>query len=159
MLTADDPNFLDLRNPGGAGIGGLAYNYDGSIFVSDEGRMLHEHGDDAFLLGHVSTAKYRDIVTHDTVRALLVASNLDALPDCVNCTYNPYCGVKPEHSYKTQGSIHGRTRESQICSVHKGIQDYLFTKLKEADPEVLETFRRWTTIRERSHFLQTSAAS
>jgi His-Xaa-Ser system radical SAM maturase HxsB len=160
ILTAHDPNFLDLRNPSGAGIGGLAYNYDGSIFASDEGRMLHaSSGDEAFLLGHVNTAKYRDIVTHETVRALVVASNLDALPDCVNCTYNPYCGVKPEHSYTTQGSIHGRTRESQICAVHKGIQDYLFTKLEEADPHVLETFRRWTTIRERSHFVQSSTAS
>jgi uncharacterized protein len=159
ILTAHDPNFLDLRNPSGAGVGALAYNYDGGIFASDEGRMLHESGDDAFLLGHVDTAKYRDLVTHDTVRALLVASNLDALPDCVNCTYNPYCGVKPEHSYATQGSIHGRTRESQICAVHKGIQDHLFSKLKEGDPHVLETFRRWTTVRERSHFLQSSTAS
>jgi len=159
ILTGDDPNFLDLRNPSGAGIGGLAYNYDGSVFASDEGRMLHENGDDAFLLGHVDTAKYRDIVTHETVRALMVASNLDALPDCVNCTYNPYCGVKPEHSYATQGSIHGRIRESQICAVHKGIQDYLFGKLKEGDPETLEIFRRWTTIRERSHFVQSSTAS
>lgn len=159
ILTGEDPNFLDLRSPSGAGIGGLAYNYDGGIYASDEGRMLHEAGDDTFLLGNVATAKYREIVTHDTVRALSVASNLDALPDCVNCTYNPYCGVKPEHSYATQGSIHGRTRENQICAVHKGIQDYLFEKLDEADPEVLEIFRRWTTVRERSHFVQTATAS
>jgi len=159
ILTGEDPNFLDLRSPSGAGVGGLAYNYDGSIYASDEGRMLRETGDEAFLLGHVDTAKYRDIVTHETVRSLLVASNLDALPDCVNCTYNPYCGVKPEHSYATQGSIHGRTRESQICAVHKGIQDYLFKKLKQGDPAELEIFRRWTTVRERSHFVQTSSAS
>jgi His-Xaa-Ser system radical SAM maturase HxsB len=159
ILTGIDPNFLDLRNPSGAGIGALAYDYDGSIYPSDEGRMLAEAGDDTFVLGHVDTAKYRDLMTHDTVRALLVASNLDALPDCVNCTYNPYCGVKPEHSYATQGSIHGRTRESQICAVHKGIQDYLFEKLKEDDPQVIATFRRWTTIRERSHFLQSGATA
>jgi radical SAM protein with 4Fe4S-binding SPASM domain len=159
ILTGDDPNFLDIRSPGGAGIGQLTYYYDGSIYTSDEGRMLRETGDDTFKIGHVSDARYRDLVMHDTVRALLVASNLDAQPDCVNCTYNTYCGTKPEHSYKTQGSIQGRMRESHICAVHKGIQDYLFGKLAEADEKTLEIFRRWTTVRERTHFLQTSATA
>ncbi|MCA9643743.1 MAG: hypothetical protein KC492_23785, partial [Myxococcales bacterium] len=120
---------------------------------------LHEMGDDTFLLGHVDTAKYRELMTHETVRAALIASNLDAQPDCVNCTYNTYCGIKPENNYTTHGSIQGRTRENAICQVHKGIQDYLFTKLHQADPSTLEIFRRWTTIRERSHFLQTGTAS
>jgi uncharacterized protein len=159
ILTGDDPNFLDIRSPGGAGIGQLTYNYDGSIYTSDEGRMLRESGDDTFKIGHVDDARYRDLVMHDTVRALVVASNLDTQPDCVNCTYNPYCGTKPEHSYATQGSIQGRMRENHICAVHKGIQDYLFEKLARADSATLEVFRRWTTLRERTHFLQTSATA
>ena len=154
ILTGDDPNFLDLRNPGGAGIGQLTINYDGGIYTSDEGRMLRETGDDTFRIGHVEGARYRDLILSDTVRATLLASNLDAQPDCVNCTYNPYCGNKPEHSYRTQGSIFGRTRESDICAVHKGIQDYLFEKLRDSDEETLSILRRWTTVRERSHFLQ-----
>lgn len=157
ILTGDDPNFLDLRSPGGAGIGQLTFNYDGSIYTSDEGRMLRETGDETFRIGHVEDARYRSLVLHDTVRALIVASNLDAQPDCVTCTYNPYCGNKPEHNYRTQGSIHGRTRESDVCAVHKGIQDILFEKLSEDDPETLNIFRRWTTVRERAHFLQSAA--
>jgi His-Xaa-Ser system radical SAM maturase HxsB len=159
ILTGDDPNFLDIRNPGGAGVGQLTFNYDGTIYTSDEGRMLRETGDETFAIGHVTTAKYRDLMLHDTVRALLLASNLDAQPDCVNCTYNPYCGIKPEHNYTTQGSIQGRMRESHICAVHKGIQDYLFGRLHDADAQTLEIFRRWTTVRERSHFIQAAAAS
>ncbi len=159
ILTGVDPNFLDIRSPGGAGIGQLTYNYDGNIFTSDEGRMLDAQGDDTFKIGHVSTASYRELVTHETVRALLVASNLDGQPDCVNCTYIPYCGAKPEDSYVKQGSIQGRMRESGICAVHKGIQDYLFEKLAANDAATLEAFRRWTTVRERSHFLQAAAAS
>jgi hypothetical protein len=46
-------------------------------------------------------------------------------------------------------------RESTLCAVHKGIQDYLFEKIGAGDPEVLATLRRWTTVRERSHFVQT----
>lgn len=153
ILQGEDPNFLDIRSPAGAGIGQLAYSYDGTIYTCDEGRMLAAQGDDTFRLGHVDESNYRDIVGHDTVRAMVIASNLDSQPDCVACTYNPYCGIQTTHNHKTQGSIFGRMRESNICAVHKGIQDYLFNKLADAEPHVLEAFDRWTTIRAREHFL------
>lgn len=159
ILTGEDPNFLDIRNPIGAGTGCLTYNHDGNIYASDEGRMLAASGDETFKLGHVDTSRYRELVTHEGVRSLLLASNLDAQPDCVTCTYNPYCGMKPEQAYVTQGSIHGRMRENSICAVHKGIQDYLFGKLALDDAKVNETFRRWTTVRERSHFVQVGATA
>jgi len=159
ILTGEDPNFLDIRSPCGAGIGQLAYNYDGSIFTCDEGRMLHEMGDDLFKVGNVGETKYRDIVLHDTVRAMVAASNLEAQPDCASCAYNPYCGICPVHNYETQGSLHGRMRESDWCAVHKGIQDYLFDKLRRGEDQAVRTLRRWTTQRERSHFLQQCAAS
>ena len=98
------------------------------------------------------------IVGHETVRALVIASNLDGQPDCVNCTYLPYCGTTPEHNYKTMGTIFGRMRESTMCAVHKGIQDYLFEKIGENDPKVMEVFRRWTTVRDRTHFVWDPAA-
>jgi uncharacterized protein len=157
ILGGEDPNFLDIRNPCGAAIGQVAYNYDGKIFTCDEGRMLHEMGDSTFLLGEVGTSSYRDIMGHETVRAMAVASNLEAQPDCVNCTYQAYCGVCPVHSHRTQGSIFGRMRESTLCAVHKGIQDYLFEKIGGGDRAVVEILQRWTTVRDRTHFLQTCA--
>lgn len=159
ILGDDDANFLDVRSPGGAAIGQLAYSYDGRIYTSDEGRMLAKAGDDFFAIGDVHTSTYRQLMTHETTRALTLASNLDAQPDCVNCTYNPYCGIVPEHSYRTQGTIWGRMRESSLCAVHKGIQDYLFDLLRRDDPQTLEILRRWTTTRERTHFVQQSSAS
>jgi His-Xaa-Ser system radical SAM maturase HxsB len=154
ILRGVDPNFLDIRSPAGAGIGALAYDHDGSIYTCDEGRMLAAMGDPVFRLGHVDTARYRDIVGHPTVRALTIATNLDAQPDCVHCTYQPYCGTNAAFNYKTQGSIFGRMRDNAVCAVHKGIQDYLFAKLDEGDPEVLRTFERWTTMRPRERFIQ-----
>lgn len=155
ILAGEDPNFLDIRSPCGAGIGQLAYNYDGRVFTCDEGRMLHEMGDDTFEIGHVSKSSYPDLIKHDTVRTLLVASNLDVQPSCMNCAYQPYCGVCPVHSHRTQGTLWGRMPESSLCAVHMGIQDYLFEKLS-SDPTVKEeVFSRWISVRNRSHFLQT----
>jgi His-Xaa-Ser system radical SAM maturase HxsB len=154
ILAGEDPNFLDIRSPCGAAIGQVAYNHDGKVFTCDEGRMLHEMGDSSFLIGDVATTGYRDLMGHETVRALAIASNLDGQPDCVNCTYQPYCGTCPVHSHRTQGSIFGRMRESSLCAVHKGIQDLLFTKLGGDDAEVIDILRKWTTVRDRTHFQQ-----
>jgi uncharacterized protein len=159
ILGDDDANFLDIRSPSGSGIGALAYNYDGKIFTSDEGRMMYESGDGFFQIGDVMSATYRSLMKHETVRALVLASIREAQPDCANCAYVPYCGIQPEHSYRTQGTIFGRMRESTLCAVHKGIQDYLFEKLRENDPKTVEILRRWTTVRERTHFTHASSAS
>ncbi|MCA9681468.1 MAG: His-Xaa-Ser system radical SAM maturase HxsB [Myxococcales bacterium] len=153
ILRGEDPNFLDNRSPAGAGIGQLAYSYDGNIYTCDEGRMLAAAQDDTFLLGTVDTP-YRKIVGHETVRAMAIATNLDQQPDCVNCAYQPYCGTNAAYNFKSQGSIFGRMRDNNVCAVHKGIQDYLFEKLAENDPQVMQIFERWTTIRPREHFVQ-----
>ena len=153
ILQGTDPNFLDLRSPSGTGLGALAYNYDGRIFTCDEGRMLHAMGDDSLQLGHVDTHRYRELMGHETVRAVALASNLDGQPDCEQCAYSPYCGTVPAHNLKTQGTIYGRMPDNNICMVHKGIQDYLFEKLAEAKPSTMKAFERWTTIRPREHFV------
>lgn len=159
ILADEEPNFLDIRSPCGSGIGALAYNYDGKIFTSDEGRMMYETGDPAFQIGDVFSSSYRALMKHETIRALVMASIRETQPDCVNCAYAPYCGVQPEHSYRIQGTIFGRMRESTTCAVHKGIQDFLFGKLRENDPKTTEILRRWTTVRARTHFIQASSAS
>ena len=102
----------------------------------------------------MESSSYRDIVGHPTVRAMAIASNLDSQPDCVNCAYKPYCGTQPDPQPQDAGHhLRPHARESNMCAVHKGIQDYLFEKLAEGDPETLEILDRWTTNRSREHFL------
>ena len=159
ILTPDDPNYLDIRSPCGAGIGQVAYDHDGRIYTCDEGRMLAASGDPFFQIGDLENARYRDVMKHDTVRAMVLASNLDAQPDCVACVYRPFCGVCPVVNYASQGSLHGRMRDSAWCHVHKGIQDYVFEKLVGGDPTEVQTLTRWTTSRERTHFVHPCVAS
>lgn len=37
--------------------------------------------------------------------------------------------------------------------------DWVFEKLRENDEDTVSILRRWTTVRERSHFIHASAAS
>ncbi len=66
--------------PGRLAIGQLAYSYDGKIYTSDEGRMLAAGGVDMFEIGDVHTSKYREVMTHPTVRALVLASIREVQP-------------------------------------------------------------------------------
>ena len=156
ILAGTDPNFLDVRSPCGAGIGQVVYNHDGKIFTCDEGRMVHAMGDDIFQIGTVQDSSYPEIMGHEMVQACVVASNLDASPDCVNCVYSPYCGLCPVYNYVTQGSLQGRMRDSSLCAIFKGIQDYLFGMLSEGNPDVLAILERWTLVREREHFVHSA---
>ena len=157
ILDGVDPNYLDIRSPCGAGIGQLAYDHDGKVYTCDEGRMMRAMGDDTFLLGDVHTDALRTMLGHETVRALAVASNLDALPGCASCAYNPYCGVCPVQAQRTQGSIFARAADNALCAVHIGIQDLLFEKVVENDAATMEVLRRWTTSRPREHHIHDGA--
>jgi His-Xaa-Ser system radical SAM maturase HxsB len=159
MIADYDPNYLDLRTPGGAAIGQLAYHPNGNVYSSDEGRMVAAMGDEAFLLGNVFEHGYRDIMGSETVRALILASTNDSQPDCVSCVYKAYCGQQPEYNYKTQGSIFGRMRDSAWCKKHKGIFDILAHWLHSASDSEREVVRLWTISRPQEHYLQDDAPS
>ena len=149
ILTPDDPNFVDIRNPVGSGTGQVAYNPDGAVLPSDEGRMIHAMGDEMFLLGQVGESSYGDIVRHDTVKTLAVASLLDTLPMCSTCWNAPYCGVRPLHNYMNFGDLFGQRPNTPKCQEHMNIARLLFERLAEDDGTVERIFRRWTINRPR----------
>ena len=126
ILTDQDPGFLDLRSPCGAGIGQMLYNYDGKVYTCDEGRMI---GDDTFLIGNVKKDSYKEMVSHDTVKSMCVASLLDNLP-CDNCVYKPYCGVCPVLNYALYGDVFASLPNNERCKLYQGMLDYLFEKLQ-----------------------------
>ena len=141
ILTDEDPNYLDMRSPCGAGIGQMAYNWDGGIYTCDEGRMLARMGDDTFKIGDAAQGSYAEDVSHPAVRALTVASTLDNQVSCSNCAYKPYCGVCPVQCYKEQGDIMGRMPTNSRCKISMGILDLLFERLQ--DPRNEKIFRAW----------------
>lgn len=156
ILADSEPNYLDLRTPGGACIGQVGYAPDGSIYSSDEGRFVASMGDEMFKIGTVENT-YHELMTNAQTRALVMAGLNDAQPDCVSCVYKPWCGQQVEYNYKTQGSLHGHMRDSVWCKKHKSIFDYLMHKLETADEKDMDMFRRWTTNRQLEHFLQERA--
>jgi len=150
MLTPDDPNFVDIRSPVGSGTGQIAYSYDGTIYPSDEGRMVAGMGDDIFAIGHVDTSEYDDIVKHPTVKAIAAASFVDGLPGCSTCFNAPWCGVRPLHNYMNSGDLFAQRPNTPKCDEHMSVVESLLRRLSEDESgEVEAIFRRWILRRPR----------
>lgn len=148
MLTPDDPNFVDLRNPVGSGTGQIAYNFDGAIYPSDEGRMVAATGDNFFHIGDVRTSTWEEVSRHPTVKALAMSSILESLPGCSTCWNQPFCGVRPEHNYMQARDLFGQRPNTPKCKQHMTVSRLLLERLAE-DPEVEPIFRRFTINRPR----------
>jgi His-Xaa-Ser system radical SAM maturase HxsB len=140
IVKGEDPGFMDLRSPAGAVLGCLAYNYDGRIFVSDEGRMVDHQGDPMFNVGKV-TDTWIDVLGHPTARACVAASNLETQPMCAQCAYKPWCGAEPVFHYEMQRTIAGQMPTSPWCGVHMGVFDVLMKRLRE--PAARAVFDDW----------------
>jgi len=149
ILSDRDPNFLDLRSPCGAGIGQVAYNYDGLIYTCDEARMMARMGDDIFEIGHLDNISYNDMMDSDAVKTLIFASTLENVPRCSNCVYKPYCGVCPIYNYKMQGDIFGDMYTSPRCHMTMDNMDTLFEYLAAGDTRITKVFERWITLKMR----------
>lgn len=143
ILNKSSINFMDLRSPCGAGVGQMAYNWDGDIYTCDEGRMLSVEGDHTFRLGNVFNDNYKSCLCSDNLQCVLSASVLDSLVSCKDCVYSPICGVCPAYNYKTYKRLFINMSLDYRCKVFKGIYKVIYTKLKEDDPEVINIFKKW----------------
>jgi His-Xaa-Ser system radical SAM maturase HxsB len=142
MLTSDDPGFVDLTSPAGIAIKGVVYNYDGTVYASDESRMLAEMGDKTFRLGSLDTDSYEQIFLSDALLDPLEESFTGSVPMCDECAFEPYCGSAPVFHHTVQGDFVGRKAESAFCRRSMSICRHLI-ELMRSDPETKRLFYRW----------------
>jgi His-Xaa-Ser system radical SAM maturase HxsB len=144
MLSDEPIGYVDLRSPAGIGLGALVYNYDGTVFASDEARMLAEMGDRSFELGTVREHSYRDLVLSDTLVSAVAGSLTQTAPQCSTCVFEPNCGADPVYHHATQGDSLGIKPLSEFCARQKGVITHLF-ELLEHSPEDAAILRRWAS--------------
>ena len=116
ILTPFPTSYVDLQSPAAAGRNVLVYNYDGGVYVSDEGRMLAEMGDDRFRMGsvHDSLATLRE---SNAMRIINDAGNAETLPVCSDCAFVPYCGADPVFTWQRRATRSGIDQRANSASV------------------------------------------
>lgn len=142
ILTPFPTAYVDLQSPSAAGTNVLAYNYDGGVYVSDEGRMLAEMGDNRFRMGSV----HDELTSLRSSKAMAIikkSGTAEKLPVCSDCAFVPYCGADPVLNVATQNDPVGDRETSEFCQRHTGLFQILFEYLESGDPDVMRVFLSW----------------
>lgn len=147
ILTPEGTGYVDLQSPSGAGLNVLVYNYDGSVYATDEARMLAEMQDYTFKLGSVLTNSRAEIFTSPAFVTLLQESCNQSLPGCSDCAFQPYCGADPVYHHATQGNMTGHRATSGFCKRNMKAMEHLFSLLRSGDSFIQDLFWAWVSDR------------
>ncbi len=142
ILTPFPVGYVDLNSPTGSITNAVVFNYEGSVYASDESRMLAESKDFTFLLGHLDSSSYEEIFYGEKVQALSEVMCNESLPGCSECAFQSYCGSDPVHNHATQGSVWGYRPTSTFCQKNMEIIRYLID-LMESDARIKIIFENW----------------
>ena len=143
ILTPFATGFVDLQSPAGVGIAGAIYDWDGNVYVADEGRMLARFNDFYFKLGNVNEDSYQSMFNGEKLHNIIKNACTECLPMCSECVYNPYCGADPVRNYSEQGDMVGHRPTSDMCKKNTAIIHHLFELLKKHEPEINRIFWSW----------------
>lgn len=139
-----DSYFMDVRSPGWMAIGGIAYNYDGKVYASDESRMLGRMGIEDFLLTPMldtGEETYKAMANSEVTKMCVQLSTLDGLPGYIDHVYKPYIGTSLEYAFTQHGNLFSNFSKDDKTRMQISMLDYLFEKLE--DPENEKIFRSW----------------
>ena len=123
----------------------MIYDFDGSVFPSDEARMLARMGDRHFSLGNVLADTYEKIFSGGKLKQLTAKACVETTPNCAWCAYQAYCGTDPVRNYLETGDELRAMRGSPFCEKHRLIFDGLFSILKNATDEEMDIIWSWIT--------------
>lgn len=141
VMKNTDPAYYELRDPCGAGIGQMAFNFDGGIYTCDEGRMAAKMGFNNFKLGDVTNSRFDELIDHEVTKTMCMASCLDNHAGCTDCVYKPYCGICPLVHYVEYGTIFPQMPTTDHCKIKMAVFDYLFSKIKVR--RIRAVFEKW----------------
>lgn len=143
MLTPFATGFVDLQSPAGVGIAGAIYDYDGSVYVADEARMMARFKNFYFKLGNVNKNTHQEMFNGKLLHEIISKSCTECLPGCAKCAYQPYCGADPVRNMSEQGDIIGFRPTNEMCRKTKAIISHIFELLRSGDPEIERIFWSW----------------
>ncbi len=132
ILKQIDPNFMDEREPCGASIWQVAYNYNWEVYTCDEWRMLWRTWDYTFKildLWNIWSENYNNIINSDITKNMVQASTLEWLPWYIDDVYKPYLWVCPIYNYKYDWNLYPNYKNNPRYKLWSWILDYIFNKL------------------------------
>lgn len=130
--------FVDFRSPGRFLDDMAVIDFDGTIYPSDEARMLTRtrHVD-------LSVGSLRDGLDEEKIETL----NFDAIhqtnPDCLHCAYMPYCGIDVVDDLSRYNRVDLPKSKTWFCNKQTFLFDWIFEKVRSRDMDWIRIFACW----------------
>nr|WP_200994582.1 His-Xaa-Ser system radical SAM maturase HxsB [Rhizobium rhizogenes]QCL09932.1 4Fe-4S single cluster domain protein [Rhizobium rhizogenes] len=139
VLRSGHNGHADLRNPNIIGYSYLVIDYDGTIYPTDEARMVTRVGHFDLSMGTVFTG-----IARSTVDTLNAEALNNFHPDCVHCPYQAYCGVDLVDDLSRYGRIDLPKHLTDFCQRHLHLFDKIFKMIYSDDPKVKKSLAIWS---------------
>ena len=140
IFKKEDPAYVDLCSPCGAGRNVLSYMPNGDIYSCDEARMIKSN---LFKLGNVLKNRYNEILRKPDIFYICQSSLLDFWD--YNSAYAIWSGTCPVLNFYEQGSTVVKIRQTSRYKISEFQFKYLFKKIAK-DPDALKIFERWIGV-------------
>lgn len=137
ILNKQDPGYVDLMNPCGAGRSQIVYMPDGACYPCDEARMV---ADEMFLLGDIRKESYESLIKKENLLHLLESSAVN-LWDYASA-FSPWIGVCPILNYASQKNFVTKIKCSSLHKIINSQFRYIFEKIAEGGSD-LEILKNW----------------
>ena len=132
---------VDLRNPNPMGVDYIVVDHDGTVYPTDEARMLTRSGVIDLSIGHITdgwdTEKRMQLNNH-------TSNQFD--PDCAKCAYQPFCGRDVIDDIARYGSIDIPRHKTDFCRKHMHLFDFIFRLIYSDSPKVRYSLGRWLRL-------------
>jgi His-Xaa-Ser system radical SAM maturase HxsB len=129
---------VDLRNPNPIGVDYIVIDHDGTLYPTDEARMLSRSGVIDLSIGDIHFG------LNESRRALLNAHASNTFDrECARCAYQPYCGRDIVDDIARYGRIDLRRTETEFCRRHLHLFDFIFELIYSNDEPTLYSLARW----------------
>jgi His-Xaa-Ser system radical SAM maturase HxsB len=132
---------VDLRNPNPMGHDYIVVDHDGTVYPTDEARMLARSGVVDLSIGTVAdgwAGEARDLLTRHAT------NQLD--PACTRCAWQPYCGRDLVDDIARYGRIDLPRHETAFCRRHMHLFDLAFDLIYSDDGKVRYSVARWLRL-------------
>lgn len=138
IFQAGHDRHVDLRNPNPVGVDYVLIDFDGTVYPTDEARMLSRSGVVDLAIGTVATG-------WDTPARKLLDRHSTNIgdPACDSCAYQPYCGRDLVDDLSRYGTIARPRHETFFCQKHLHMFDLAMRLIYNPDPAVRYSLAKW----------------
>lgn len=132
---------VDLRNPNPMGVDYIVVDYDGTVYPTDESRMLTRARVIDLAIGDIRSGWASD------KRAQLNSHSTNQFdPDCSRCAYQPYCGRDVIDDLARYGRIDIPRHETEFCRRHMHLFDFVFRLIYRNCDKVRYSLSKWLQL-------------